>query len=52
VLRFRPESGYQWSRTFVASPIDARSRVPIATLKKDGWLFAFFAGDWLKVWGS
>lgn len=52
VLRYRPSTGYTWSRVFVASPFDARARVPIATLSKDGWLFGYFSGDWLRVWGT
>lgn len=52
VLRYRPDTGYQWSRVFVATPLDARRRVPLATLKGDGWLFGYFGGDWLRVWGT
>ena len=52
VLRFRSDTGYQWSRVFVSNAMDARQRVPLATLRKDGWLFAYFNGDWLRVWGT
>ena len=51
VLRHRPGVGYEWSRVFVASPMQAREKVPFASLQRSGWLFGYFGGDWLRVWG-
>lgn len=51
VLNYRPGLGYRWSPVFVADPVAARSRVMAPTLQRDGWLFTYQGGEWVKVVG-